>query len=87
MGKYASGFIPKIGTGIVASACAQVAEGGAHAYDLWVDECQSVVGNHIEIGDKALTIQAGFEVTNVNFGQDQTAAAVPSQFGLPGGVA
>jgi hypothetical protein len=58
--------------------------GGAVAWDSNVDGCWSVMGTPVVIGDTALIVMAGFELTNWNFHTIGSKEPVTNQYVLPG---
>jgi hypothetical protein len=95
MGKYIGDNKTGSNSGKTSAACADYG-GAAVAFDpegkdkrgLPIQSgCWRLTGKAVEIGDKTMTVQAGFEVINFNFHVKGTQAAVASSFGLPGSVA
>ena len=58
--------------------------GSGYINDIIGNRCWLVTGRAIIIGDRAFSVQAGFEMCNLNFKVDSTSSPVPTSANLPG---
>jgi hypothetical protein len=81
MGKYYGGS-GSAAAPINGPGCGDLTSG--HINDIVGKACWLVTGRAIIIGGRAFSVQAGFEMCNLNFKVDSTSPPVPTLANLPG---